>query len=281
MSIIRMLLLLLITVAFACGTAEQAPRQEKQSLAAEAPAAVEVRESMLVSADWLSARLEDENVIVLHVATSAENYEAGHVPGARYLGWEQLAQTVDGVLNELPAVEALTELFRGLGIDKSKRVVIYDEESGYRAARVYFTLNYLGLGRNSSLLDGQLAHWRAGGLPLRNESPKITRSDFEPVVNERIVIRMNELLALINEGARQKDLLDCRPPDQFSGVNPGKKIDRGGHIPDARNLPAMKTVISAEEPLFLPPAELRKVYEQAGCHLLPHGQERLAELFRA
>jgi thiosulfate/3-mercaptopyruvate sulfurtransferase len=263
MSAIRLLLLLLITVAFACGAPEQAPRQEQSTPVAESPTAA-VRESMLVSSAWLAARLEETNVIVLHVATSPENYEADHIPGALYLGWERLAETVDGVSNEFPSLEALTGLVRSLGIDSDKRVVIYDEENGIRAARVYFTLDYLGLGECSSLLDGQLAVWKEEGLPLSKALPTTVGSNFKPVVNERIVIRMNELLSLINEGARQKNLLDCRPPDQFSGEKPGKEIIRGGHLPGALNLPALKAVVSPEKPLFLEPDKLRELYGKAG-----------------
>jgi thiosulfate/3-mercaptopyruvate sulfurtransferase len=265
MSLIRMLVLLLISLVLACGTPGETSNQEKLTPVAESPPTV-VREFMLVSTGWLATELKNENVVVLHVATSPKNYETGHIPGAHYLGWEQLATTVDGVLNEIPSLEALTELVRSLGIDRDKRVVIYDEENGIRAARVYFTLDYLGLGGNSSLLNGQLAIWKEEGLPLSNEAPTAVHSDFEPTVNERIIVRMNELVAMVGGEGMQGKLLDCRPPDQFSGENPGKGIVRGGHLPGAQNLPALKTVISAENPLFLSPDKLRELFRKAGLN---------------
>ncbi len=265
--IIRMSLLILTAAVCGCGTAEQAPRREPNTTAGEISVAG-VRESMLVSSSWLAGKLDDESVIVLHVATEADNYKTGHIPGAHYLGWDRLTETVDGVPNELPSLQALLELVRGLGIESGKRVVIYDEESGIRAARAYFTLDYLGLGENSSLLDGQLAVWRAEGRPLSTEEPSAVRSDFKPVINESIVAGMSELLASVDNSGPGRNLLDCRPPDQFSGEKPGRGIARGGHIPGAQNLPAMTLVVSEEKPLFLQPEQLRKLYERAGLNKL-------------
>ncbi len=250
----RTLLLLLITAACSCGTPRQAPPQEQAAPAAETPTA-SVRESMLVSADWLAGRLEDENVIVLHVAANPKGYEAGHIPGAHYLGWKRLVRTVEGVSNELPTLEDLTELVRGFGIERGKRVVIYDEGNGIVAARAYFTLDYLGLGDNSSLLDGQLALWKAEGRPLSTQTPPAVRSTFEPVVNEQVLIRMSELLAVVGGNGPEPTLLDCRPPDRFGA----------GHIPGARNLSALAPIVSPEKPLLLSAAKLRELYGQVGA----------------
>src|SRR5205809_7391682 len=43
------------------------------------------RDSMLVSADWLRAHLNDPNLVLLHVGDKAE-YDAKHIPGAVYAG---------------------------------------------------------------------------------------------------------------------------------------------------------------------------------------------------
>ncbi|GIT49806.1 MAG: hypothetical protein Ct9H300mP15_00190 [Gemmatimonadota bacterium] len=40
---------------------------------------------LLVSADWLSDHLADPQVVVLHADMQKSRYEAGHIPGARFL----------------------------------------------------------------------------------------------------------------------------------------------------------------------------------------------------
>ena len=45
-----------------------------------------VNHEMVVSAQWLSAHLNDPKVIVLHVGEKRSEYESGHIPGARKVG---------------------------------------------------------------------------------------------------------------------------------------------------------------------------------------------------
>jgi thiosulfate/3-mercaptopyruvate sulfurtransferase len=57
------------------------------------------------------------------------------------------------------------------------------------------------------------------------------------------------------------DLLDARPPDLFSGTNPGE-FPRSGHIPGARNVP----LLSALQPdgTLKPSQSLREIMSPAG-----------------
>jgi hypothetical protein len=50
-------------------------------------------------------------------------------------------------------------------VEKSRRIVIYDEEQGVMAARAYVAMDYMGLGKRASLLDGQFVKWRREGRP--------------------------------------------------------------------------------------------------------------------
>ena len=48
------------------------------------------RDAILVSPAGLAAHLEDPNLVVLHVGDRAE-YEAGHIPGARYVPLDSIS----------------------------------------------------------------------------------------------------------------------------------------------------------------------------------------------
>jgi len=59
-------------------------------------------------------------------------------------------------------------------------------------------------------------------------------------------------------------LIDARPVDEYTGAKPGDGIPRGGHIPGAANVFWMQNVVSKENPVMRPAAELRRLYEATG-----------------
>ena len=60
--------------------------------AAAKPGDGAVHHDMVVSAQWLSAHLNDPKVIVLHVGDKRSEYESGHIPGARFLTLEDFIE---------------------------------------------------------------------------------------------------------------------------------------------------------------------------------------------
>ena len=67
----------------------------------------QVRTEMLTSTQWLADHLNDPNVVVLHVAKDRAEYEKGHIPGARFLAFEDFMVGHKGLMDELPGVEQL------------------------------------------------------------------------------------------------------------------------------------------------------------------------------
>src|SRR5580704_9442870 len=110
-------------------------------ICAAAPA---VRSDMLVSTDWLAQHLNDPKIVILQVSRDRMAYDAGHIPGARFLGLSDLVVTRNGILNELPTTEALKGLFERLGVSDDSRIILYGDAAMLPATRAYFTLDYLG-----------------------------------------------------------------------------------------------------------------------------------------
>jgi thiosulfate/3-mercaptopyruvate sulfurtransferase len=223
--------------------------------------AQQTNSSMLVSTDWLAGHLKDESLVILH-AGSQKDYDAGHIPGARLVTLPDLSMVGPaGLRLELPPVAALEEALGKLGVTDASRVVVYPGTDVVQVAtRVWFTLDYLGLGDRASLLDGGLALWRAQGRRLSTEAPP-------PAVIGQLTARPSPDRVVTSDWLRTRlddpkvDLLDARPPDFFSGANPGE-FPRGGHIPGARNVP----LLSALQPDgTLKPAEaLREIMIRGG-----------------
>jgi thiosulfate/3-mercaptopyruvate sulfurtransferase len=231
---------------------------------------------VLVDPAWLNDHLEDGSVVVLHVDFGLEapdargrlEYLDGHVPGARLVPWHHLVAKRGLLPNEIPPVEDLLSLVRRLGILPEHRVVLYDTGSGLEAARAYVTLDYLGLGPQLSLLDGQWKRWWREGRPV-SRLPAEVESSYLParlrpeVLVDRQAVRDYSWLA--GEPESRGALIDSRLEEEFWGERPGKGVDRPGHIPGAKNLAWPRLLVGETDPRFKEEAELRRLFEAAGA----------------
>src|SRR5260370_7449787 len=68
-------------------------------LSAAAPA---VRSDMLVSTDWLAQHLKDPNIVILQVSRDPTAYDAGHIPGARFLFFSDPLSTRPALPKQFP-----------------------------------------------------------------------------------------------------------------------------------------------------------------------------------
>src|SRR5258708_252120 len=200
-------------------------RAATRTLAA-APAA---RKDMLVSTDWLAQHVNDANVVVLHVSANRTAYDAGHIPGARFVGLPEIAITRNGVPNELPDVPVLKKVFEGVGVSDNSRVILYGDASVLPATRAYFTLDYLGHGDQAALLDGGLDKWRAEGRMLSKDAPTVAQGNLTPRLKPEIVMQIDTVKEVAAKPQASGPLLvDARPATDYSG-------EKGSHIPTAVN----------------------------------------------
>ena len=223
---------------------------------------------MIVSTAWLAAHLNDPKVVVLHVARERSHYEKEHISGARFVSWGEITATRDGVPNELAPVGDLQKLFERLGVGDEARIVLYGDNSGLSAARAYFTLDYLGHGGRTALLDGGLEKWKAERRDISTEMVEPKSARFTPRVRAGVVTNLDVVRDLswtaTNLTSPSAVLIDARPVDEYEGTKPGEGVPRGGHIPGAVNVFWMQNVVSREKPTLRPAAELRGLYREAG-----------------
>src|SRR5512132_2833334 len=84
-----------------------------------------VRESMIVSTEWLAQHLKDESLVLLQVGEKAE-FQAGHIPGALFITTADISTPRgEGLSLELPPVGQLKATFEKLGVSDKSRIVIY------------------------------------------------------------------------------------------------------------------------------------------------------------
>jgi thiosulfate/3-mercaptopyruvate sulfurtransferase len=214
----------------------------------------------LVSTDVLAAHLEQWAIVdcrfdLQREEAGREEYRAGHIRGAVYASLnDDLSATPTGTngRHPLPSVNALAAAFGRLGIDRATQVVVYDQDSGLFASRLWWSLKYLGHDA-VALLDGGWAKWLREGRPTRRGDESRRPASFVPAPRPELRVGIDEVIARLNDP--RTILVDARGPDRFEGRS--ETIDPvAGHIPGATNHFYKWNL--ADDGTMLPPHSLRE-----------------------
>jgi thiosulfate/3-mercaptopyruvate sulfurtransferase len=214
--------------------------------------------AMLVSTAWLAEHANDRSVVIINIGPRA-GYDAGHIAGARFLEMSSIS-TSQGLTLELPAPDKLKSSFEELGVSDNSRIVIcFLANYVTPATRVYFTLDYLGLGKQVSLLDGGFEAWRAEGRSVTTEATEVKRGKITPHPRMELIVDAAWVSANLNKP--KVAIVDARAPEFYTGASAGR-MPRAGHIPSAVNVP-FSTLADAANKLK-DSATLRKILSDAG-----------------
>lgn len=220
---------------------------------AAAAAIAAPRPDLLVSTEWLAQHLNDAKLVVLDVGNGRTN-ERARIPGARLVVIQDFTTERDGVDFELRPVADLKKILDAAGVSNDSRVIVYSDGNVLMATRVYFTMDYLGHGEHTALLDGGMEKWRAEGRPLVNDSRDVSPSNFVPRLRPEAVVAIDTVKSLTKASPGGPVLLDVRSQGEFRAGR--------GHIPGALNVPWMQTM--RQDQTLRPIGELAALYEAAG-----------------
>lgn len=228
-------------------------------LPATTPAGPSDMAHILVTPMWLAEHLDDPNLIVLTVAQNARIYRAGHIPGSRFLWFTSIAASNPELSIELVPLEQLETVIEGLGISNDSRIVLCSVGGNASAtARAFVTLEYIGMGDRTAILDGGFEAWRAAGLPVSKETPAPKRSVFTPHLNKDAIVDIAYVIS--HKDADKFALLDARAAEFYSSTKGGSP--RPGRIPGAHNLFYASLYDTTDR--FLPPDSLRARFARSG-----------------
>jgi thiosulfate/3-mercaptopyruvate sulfurtransferase len=218
-----------------------------------------VRTSMIVTTEWLGKNLNDPHLVLLHVGDKNE-YLEGHLPGAQFISTTDVSTPRgQGLSLELPPIDQLRATFEKFGVSDNSRIVVYFGKDWVSpTARIFLTLDYLGFGDRTAVLDGGLPAWRAEGRLITKEvvqpkSGKIMSPKTKSVLVDAAWVKKN----LDNPKVK---ILDARDSQFYTGAEVGR-MPRGGHIPNARSIP-FSSLVEADNK-FKSTSEWRKIFNQA------------------
>jgi thiosulfate/3-mercaptopyruvate sulfurtransferase len=215
--------------------------------------------SMLVSTTWLAEHIGERSLVVINIGPRA-SYDAGHIPGARFLEMSSIAVSGQPLTLELPPVDKLKSSFEDLGVSDNSRIVIcFLANYVTPATRVFFTLDYLGLGKQTSLLDGGFEAWHAEGKTVTTDAPVMKRGTITPHPRPELVVDAAWVSANLNKP--KVAIVDARAPEFYTGASAGR-MPRAGHIPSAVNIPFSSLADDANK--LKDSATLKKIFAEAG-----------------
>ena len=225
----------------------------------------------LVSTAWLEDHLKDPDLRVLDASwylpamerDARAEYDAGHIPGARFFDIDDISDARSDLPHMVPPVEKFMSRMRTLGVGDGHQIVVYDGMGIFSAPRVWWLLRLMGK-RDVAVLDGGFAKWQAEGRPIE---------DMPPIIRDRhmTVSRQNHLVKDVTQVAMASklgdfEIVDARPAERFRGETPEPREGmRSGHIPGSKNVP-FPTLLN-EDQTMKDAGQIKTIFEAAKIDL--------------
>jgi thiosulfate/3-mercaptopyruvate sulfurtransferase len=201
----------------------------------------------LVSSEWLNEHINDENLIVVDVSLSYQDYRKEHIPNSVYADWlVDLANKNEKTSYEMVLKEDFEAFMRRIGAQRDSTLVFYDNFQNRLAIRALFVTDYYGH-QKTAVLDGGYMSWKQVALPMTSDIPHVEESHYTvDEIRPELVVDTE----YVEWNLRNRDVIfvDSRPWEMYTGqavgimVNTGKEVARRGHLPGAISLPWKKSL---------------------------------------
>jgi thiosulfate/3-mercaptopyruvate sulfurtransferase len=228
------------------------------------------RADPLVSCAWLAERLDAPDIrpvdATWFLPGDARDAKAlfaeRRIPGSVFFPIDEIADTDSQLPHMLPSPEKFSARMRKMGIGDGNRVVVYDNQGLFSAARVWWTFRVMGH-EDVVVLDGGFPAWERGGYPIETGAPKPRMErHFTARFRADLVRDVGDVQRIVaNSGA---PILDARPAPRFRGEAPEPRAGlKSGHMPGARSVPSGALV--NERGFLRSDAELQQIFADAGA----------------
>jgi len=188
---------------------------------------------LIVSPQWLNDNMNDPDIVIVQPSFLKLDYDNEHIKGARYLWPDWLtANSPTGTYNPPDPKEA-TRILQDLGINKNSKVVLCHAFGDVSiTARMFITLENLGLRDKVHYLNGGLVAWKKAGFPVTKELPVVKKGNFVATAAAPLLVDKDYVLNSLK--TRSAEVVDARLKRFYDGDPTGNPRD--GHITGALNL---------------------------------------------
>lgn len=197
------------------------------------------RDPLISTAD-LAGYLGEGDLRVLDASWFMDGRDAraawreAHIPNAVFFDIDDVSDSTSPLPHMLPSPEAFARAVSDLGVNDTDRIVVYDQQGLFSAARVWWSLRAMGA-LNVQVLDGGLPKWRKEKRPLESGAFPVRPGQFQPRYRPALIRAMVQVAHELGGG---EQVLDARPAARFQGEAPEPRQGlRSGHMPGARSLP--------------------------------------------
>lgn len=221
-------------------------------------------------------------------AKGRQDFDAGHIPGARYVHIDDdlcCAKTGSNGRHPLPDFFAFVLRTQEWGLEKGGLIVVMDAGNAMVAGRLWWMLRWAGY-ENVKVLNGGWKAWQATGGPVASTTPQSITPVLAGLVADRCTppsqagdgsaeryegksnrsgqllqpgmqtVAVQDVLSNLKTGDFQ--LIDGRDAERFTGVR--DTMDPvAGHIPGARNRCFLDNLNA--DGTFKSPEQLKKEFE--------------------
>ncbi len=221
----------------------------------------------LVSAEWLLDNIQAPDVRIVDATyfapftnppeTGRQAWMRGHIPGASHFDIDDIADTSSHLPHMLPDAVKFSSRARRLGLGDGNRIIVYDQNNFFAAARAWWMFRVMGH-NDIKVLDGGLQAWVQEGGALEDMPPVAAERHFTPRVRSDLVMDARALENLV--GTARTTIIDARPDGRFLGHAPEPRAGLpSGHIPGSINLPGSQLV--TEDGRMKSAAQLKKLFK--------------------
>ena len=223
-------------------------------------------QNVLVDTQTVANNLNNNSFKVIEVDYDPENaYRQGHLQGASLIWWKR--DINDPITRDIISKSQFEDLLSRNGITKQSEVILYGDFNNWFAAFVFWIFKYYGH-EKVQIMNGGRKKWEIENRSYSKDEPQISRTTY---VAQPPNEGLRAYLFDVRRALEKKDtvLVDVRSPKEFSGEitappeYPMEHAQRGGHIPNANNIP-WATAVNDTDGTFKSVEELKKIYETKG-----------------
>jgi thiosulfate/3-mercaptopyruvate sulfurtransferase len=196
--------------------------------------------------------MDDPAVRIVDVR-SAEAYAAGHIPNAVNVTLEDIASTINNIALEFDGTKVSAALDQA-GIIPETAVAIYDDLGMMSAARLFWTLEYVGH-HDVRVVNGGWNAWVAEDRPVTAEVPQVTPSTYPIAPDPSKLADADYILEHLEDPSVV--LMDARSPEEYTGEVAFSA--RGGHIPGAVNFTWLEALTGGDAATVVDPQWQQKL----------------------